>query len=681
MELATPLSNLRTQLVVVVADHGSSIDREAVWPEAAEEFLRRMYKLGIQVTIIGARPPHKFGSKKSIRFMDRHEVVGMKVLAASRSHPLEFRILNTRTKAWTRLRAQCCVTLGSNGVWPVNYEGWTLPGTLTIHALARWIVERKWMPGREFVFIGSTNQALRWATMLLSRGAKSCYIVESASDLRCWRAYRDRFVSKGGRVLLNHSLKRVEQASTGGLQLFIDNQKGTLIVEADTVVLLPSNENALNEPSQWKNGLFYVQRRKLPHEQQVDEEAWFEKVDWREVYWRVARFFDVVDHAEADGALKNLKNERRKMLEYRRIGVGAGSSAALGTRRDLGYSGKILDRNTVAMVQSSGSVPRTFAKNKPVASLECFENLPCRACVDACPDGAISMSTLLEQPSLNEDKCTGCGLCVAVCPAGAAVMVKELPQQQKARYFLPDDTTELWKSGRPLQLLNRRGDVLGVGRAMASTAYQGGQYRVIEIESTNVNLWEARGFRIPKTDFSSDDHASGLASPSLLKRGWVTINGVRRLCPVDVPVTVALWQLGQKRFEDARFCDDGGCRMCEVMIDGKPSLACRTTVVEGQQITFERNVPVAGVQRSLCVCKNVTVEQYKELRGEAISAELTSELTGLGAGACHGRWCLASCEFSGPQEKARPSFHGYAGSPWRDIWAEDVTDFDEEETF
>lgn len=665
MELATPLTNLRTQLCIVVADAGSSVDREAVWPEAAEEFLRRVYKLGIQITIVGARPPHKFGSKKTIRFMDRHEVIGMKVLAASRSHPLEFRILNSKTRAWTRLRAQACVTLGSNGIWPVNYDGWTMPGTLTIHALARWLTERKWVPGREFAFIGSTNQAVRWASILLDRGAKACYIIEPNSELRCWRSHRDRFIAKGGRVLPKHTVRRREQANAGTVQLYLDNEHGTLIIEPDTVVLVPSNDHALNDPAQWKNGLFYVQRRKLTHETRIDEEQWFEKVDWREIYWRVARFFDVVDHSEAEGALKTLRNERRRMFEYRKAG----------SRRDLGYSGKILDRETVAMVQSSVSVPRTFARAKPVAALECFENIPCRACADACPEAAIEINQLLDLPRLLEDKCTGCGACIAVCPASAAVMVKELPVQQKARYFFPDDTSELWKPGRSLQLLNRRGEVLGVGRVVASTSYQDGSHRVLEVESSNVNLWEARGFRIPKGEFPPSDLEPDITSPSLLKRGWVTLNGVRRLCPVGVPVTVALWQLGQRRFEDARFCDDSSCQMCEVIVDGRPVLACKTLVSEGQKISFEKRD--SGTARLQCPCKQVTPDQYKELLKEGVPDEIVREITGVGNGACHGRWCLSTCE-TAVDDKSRPKFHGYEGSPWRDIWAEDVTDIDAE---
>ncbi len=670
MEFAPPLSNLRTQLCVVLSGFSSQIDREAVWSDAAEEFLRRMNKLGVQITVIGPRPPRRFGTKKTIRFMDRHEVVGMKMLAASRSHRLEFRVLNKKTQAWTRLRAEACVTIGPTGVWPTTYEGWTAPGTLTLDALARWVGEQKWVPGREFVFHGSSNQVLRWACTLLDRGAKNCIVIEQGPQLRCWRSHRDRLLAKGGRILVKHQIQRVEQESANSLAVYVVNEQGTLIVKADTIVLAPADSEVFNSPAEWKSGLFYVQRRASPWDMLIDEEQWFERLDWRELYWRVSRMLQVVDYAEAEGALRMLRNERRSLLEYRKPDA----------RQDLAYSGKILTRDSLLGLQRSPSVPRNLAAAKPIASLECYENVPCRACADACPENAIDIIRINDLPKLLEDKCTGCGACVAVCPAGAAVMVKELPVEQKARYFLPDDTKELWKQGRQIQLLNRKGDVLGAGRVVSSVAYEEGAHRVLEVESTNVHLWDGRNFKLVKGEFQLSEAEASVNSPVLLKRGWVLLNGVKRLCPIDVPITVALWQLGQRRFEDALFCHDGSCHLCEVVVNGEAALACKTLVRDGQEITFGGGGP--RMSNPLCPCKQVSSAEYKALGADGVPEKIVREISGVGHGTCHGRWCLASCEFAAEaaaasgEKKLRPNFYGYEASPWRDIWASDVAEAD-----
>jgi hypothetical protein len=258
-------------------------------------------------------------------------------------------------------------------------------------------------------------------------------------------------------------------------------------------------------------------------------------------------------------------------------------------------------------------------------------------------------------------------------------MVRELPDNQKARYFLPDDSKEIWKPGRFVELINRRGDRLGSGRIMSAASYEGGRHRILEIESTNVYSWDARGYRAPPASALEDAPPKASAQ----KRGWIRLNGVKRLSPLDVPVTVALWELGSRRFEDAQFCRDGGCRLCEVVVDGRPALACRTTVRDGQEISYVAREPSCA--KPLCPCKGVTREELQQLLDEGVPQSLAHELTGVGRGVCHGRWCLSSSDLPGaeaPGSRPRPVFHGYETSPWRDVWVSDVVigdDVDEPE--
>ena len=61
-------------------------------------------------------------------------------------------------------------------------------------------------------------------------------------------------------------------------------------------------------------------------------------------------------------------------------------------------------------------------KKRPIAVLECWEEIPCDPCVTACNTGAISLTHLSGLPVLEKEKCTGCGLCAAVCP-GLAIFI------------------------------------------------------------------------------------------------------------------------------------------------------------------------------------------------------------------------------------------------------------------
>ena len=77
---------------------------------------------------------------------------------------------------------------------------------------------------------------------------------------------------------------------------------------------------------------------------------------------------------------------------------------------------------------------------------------------------------------------------------------------------------------------------------------------------------------------------------------------------------MALWQLGLRRFEDAQFCHDGGCRLCEVMIDGKPQLACKSIARDGQVISFVTRKN--EMKKPLCYCKQVSQDDFQALLAE-----------------------------------------------------------------
>ena len=68
-----------------------------------------------------------------------------------------------------------------------------------------------------------------------------------------------------------------------------------------------------------------------------------------------------------------------------------------------------------------------------VAVVECFQEIPCDPCADACPFGAISPFTNInDRPQVLPDECVGCALCVAKCP-GLAIFMVDLTGQTGAQ--------------------------------------------------------------------------------------------------------------------------------------------------------------------------------------------------------------------------------------------------------
>lgn len=661
MDYANPLSTARSQVTLLLQASAAHSGRPGVWPPGVEDFVRRLYKLGIQIAVVGPRWDLKVGTRKHIRFFDRHEAVALKKLVRAKDQYLELRIMSRKLKAWTRLRTDVCVVSGSEGLWPAAMPGWSSPGVLSLQALQRFLGEYQWVPGHRFMILGSTNLNMSWASRLLEKGAE-VHVVEPEAKLQCWRSHRDQVLQKAGKIYEGHSVVKIQNGPWGVTAVYLKNSHGTLVLDVDTVVISTINQETISDGEIGREGLYYIQRK---DDLNTDlESQWFSKLDWQEAFWKIAKQLGICDHGEASGAVDRLREERKHILNYRK----RNSASAI----ELFFNGKSLSKQSIDIMKATGSVPREPDEKRPLASLECLESTPCQSCVDACPHGAISKPRIIALPQLDANACTGCGLCVAVCPAGAALMVKLSQDGQTMKYYLPDSSADLWKGGEPLQLLNRRGETLVSAKAVAATVYEQGLQRVLEVEGPSYVMWDARAFKkVGKSSGLSDDTGTQQESSFLnIQRGWIQFNGARRLCPVGVPVTVALWQMGYRRFEDALFCRDGSCGLCAVMVNGAPALACQTIVKEGQTLEVEGRSPLND---SDCLCKSVKSEDVKRLIVDGVSPALAQESTSFGLGVCRGRWCESRCESPlNKSQRLRPRWSGFEHSPWFEIWQGDI---------
>ncbi|MGC9122359.1 MAG: 4Fe-4S binding protein [Thermogladius sp.] len=113
--------------------------------------------------------------------------------------------------------------------------------------------------------------------------------------------------------------------------------------------------------------------------------------------------------------------------------------------------------------------PEERMKKKPVAMIECPEEVPCNICVSACPFNAIRKETLYSRPRLEENKCIGCGVCVVKCP-GLAIFVVDL-RGEDALLTLPYEMSPPPAKGDKCLLLDREGRVVGEGEVVKAWSY------------------------------------------------------------------------------------------------------------------------------------------------------------------------------------------------------------------
>lgn len=110
--------------------------------------------------------------------------------------------------------------------------------------------------------------------------------------------------------------------------------------------------------------------------------------------------------------------------------------------------------------------PSERTEQGPVAILECIQHIPCDPCVKACPRGAITIKgNITDLPTLDDNKCNGCGLCVSICP-GLAIFVVDRSGEEEDFVTLPYEFLPLPEVGDVADALDREGKRVGAARVV-----------------------------------------------------------------------------------------------------------------------------------------------------------------------------------------------------------------------
>lgn len=108
----------------------------------------------------------------------------------------------------------------------------------------------------------------------------------------------------------------------------------------------------------------------------------------------------------------------------------------------------------------AGVTPSLKRRQKgPVAVIECFQNIPCNPCSEACPRGAIyPFADMNDRPTLDVEICNGCGICMSKCPGLAIFVVDESLGNEQAIIKVPYEFIPLPTPGDTVEALDRKGE-------------------------------------------------------------------------------------------------------------------------------------------------------------------------------------------------------------------------------
>ncbi|MDU2064453.1 MAG: 4Fe-4S binding protein [Sporomusaceae bacterium] len=101
-------------------------------------------------------------------------------------------------------------------------------------------------------------------------------------------------------------------------------------------------------------------------------------------------------------------------------------------------------------------------KQGPVAVFECLQQIPCNPCADACPRGAITVKEINDCPTVDAEKCNGCGICMTHCPGLSIFVIDSAYRSDKALVKIPYEFYPVPKADSQVEGLNRSGETVGV---------------------------------------------------------------------------------------------------------------------------------------------------------------------------------------------------------------------------
>lgn len=553
-----------------------------------------------------------------------------------------------------RIHARAVVRVSTCPPFPEPFPGWRSQGLLPLSTAQRLQRESRLQWNPLTVILGTGNRALRFGAELLDAGVSEVICVETRSDWGAksfsgWEVQKRRFEKGGGRLIVARPLSLTSKAPLVW-EFRLQDHFGVRVLEVARVVSAGPFYDVPEIKEHPPGSLLFELTQTASPTQAEDFEGWvLEEERARVLAGKVVK------------ALVNEIGTKREELE-KIVKKAKGRLKRYFTHRDEPfqprYDGKWIAVADARKMRQFRGTPQIEHKKRKIAALECFEEIPCNLCQGACPEKAIEIGRVPRTKDfiLDETRCIGCGVCVDICPSGAISMIQEREEYPTSVLVLPWKGTRHWKAGESVVLVNRRGESLGSSRVTGILPLAESKTQLVEVDVPNHLLWEARGLKKNRSATTAvaleDEHylesVSRQSDAAEERKAEITLDGERRLVRDQIPLSMALFEIGRGRPDDALICPDGSCGLCLVNVDGVNKLACQTPTHRGMAVKLAGRVSVtqpsvqSGLEDFLCPCQRVRSQEVIErlAQGKLQSPEAVLSVTHIGEGRCHGQLCM-----------------------------------------
>jgi Fe-S-cluster-containing hydrogenase component 2 len=544
-----------------------------------------------------------------------------------------------------RIHARAVVRLRAPSELPDPFPGSRSPGLIPLTTALKLQEQNiiRWAPTA--VILGSGNRALRFGSSLLDSGVPEVICVETtpnwgAKRFAGWEVERRRFEIAGGKLIEARPVRLSSKAAMLW-ELRVEDAQGIRVIEASRIVSAGPFSSSVGIREYPPGSFLFELEQTAGAVREEDIEGWIvEEERGRGLAVKIVKALAHELGPRREELDRAHRRARIRLKRYQRHFEEPFTPA---------YQGKWLAHSDAQRIRSFSGIPKSEHRARPIASIECIEEVGCNVCEKACPASAIDLVRKKDQV-LNEAACTGCGVCVNLCPSGSIHLIHEKDSAPMSQLTLAWRGARPWKAGELATLLNRRGESLGSGRIVEVPDAPDPRVQLVRVEVPSHLASDARGIRRGRR---GPDDIESYASPleqdrAQANRVEILLDGEKRLVRDRISISMALFETGQSRPEDILLCPDGSCGLCQVTVDGIRKLGCQTPIHRGMAIRLEGAPPAAEgaanqppASPPICPCLGVMREDVLERthQGRLQSADAVAAITHVGEGKCHGQLC------------------------------------------
>ncbi|MEO5970635.1 MAG: (2Fe-2S)-binding protein [Bdellovibrionia bacterium] len=543
-----------------------------------------------------------------------------------------------------RIQARSVIRVSNDSEICDPFKGWYSQGLIPISTADRLLEEcpgpANWAEPMT-VILGTGNRALRFGSKLLELGATEVLCVETYAQWKAkrfagWEVERRRFDMAGGKLI---EAKPIQLIPKGPLlwNLRLQDAFGIRVLDVGRVISAGPFRDYLGVKEHPPGSFLFELEQSAATTRSQNVEGWV--VEEERGKWLAAKIVKALvsdlgpRRDELDHIYRKARGRLKKSLRHREIPF------------TPSYQGKWISVVDAKGIRAFSGVPQQAYKFRPVASVECFEEIPCNICQTVCPTSAIQIGKIPRNkgPILNEAACTACGLCVAACPSSSISMFKEEETKSTSPLTLPWKGSKAWTLGEFAVLINRKGESLGSARVSGIIPKEtSSETQLIQVDVPTHLIWEARSLRHRPNPATDDSYLAAVnRSSSDADKVEITLNGEKRWVRDRIPISLALFELGHNRSEDVLYCTDGTCGLCQIPVDGINKLACQTRIHRGMVVLVDPQAALAETD-DLCPCMGISKKEIVERiqQGKLQSPEAVLSVTRVGEGKCHGQLCM-----------------------------------------